>query len=311
MNLVACSWGRANLGPGDEVVVSRMEHHSVIVPWQMACESAGAFLRVAPITGRGELDLEGLRSVVGDRTRAVCVCHVSNTLGTVNPVREVCEIAREAGAVSVVDGAQAAAHEGVDVSSIGCDFYALSGHKAFGPMGIGALWGRGEVLESMGPWQGGGEMITRVSFDSGIGYAGVPGRFEAGTPNVAGAFGFAAALEFLGDLGGSERWRDYERGLCEMLTDVVEGVGGSRVIGVAGGKAPVVSFVVDGVHPHDLGTYLDTEGVAVRTGHHCTQPLMEWFGVPATTRASLAFYNTESEIEAFGGALGRAVEFFR
>jgi len=308
INLVAQSWARPRLREGDEIVVTRMEHHSNIVPWQLVCEETGATLRVASIDGDGTLLLDELDNLLTERTRLVAASHVSNALGTINPVHAIVERARRVGARVLLDGAQAAPHVPIDVRGIGCDFYAFSGHKVFGPTGIGALYARADVLESMPPWQGGGEMIKRVSFEETT-YHDIPHRFEAGTPNIAGVIGLAAALDFVASVG-LDRIAPYEAMLLERATAAVEEVPGARVIGTAPGKVPVVSFVVEGVHPHDLGTFLDSEGIAVRTGHHCAQPLMDFFGVTATTRASLAMHNTPGEIDALGDVLRRAVEFF-
>jgi len=277
----------------------------------LVAERTGAKIRVAEITPSGEIDLESLSSLLNERTRVVGVVHISNALGTINPVSRIAEMAHGVGALVLVDGAQALAHGGVDVRRLGCDFYAMSGHKSYGPTGIGALYAREELLDAMPPFMGGGEMIREVRF-AGTTYAEAPARFEAGTPNVAGAVGWVAALEFIEGLG-REAVAEYERSLVDVVRGELGQTPGARMIGEgsAGPRGPVVSFVVEGVHPHDLGTYLDTRGVAVRTGHHCTQPLMEFFGVPATTRVSLACHSTPADIERFGDALRECVEFFR
>jgi cysteine desulfurase/selenocysteine lyase len=308
LNLVAQSFGPTRVGAGDEVLVTGMEHHSNLVPWQLLAERTGARLRVLPVDARGDLELDRLDALLGPRTRLFAVTHVSNVLGTVNPVRELCERAHAEGVAVVVDGAQGVPHMPVDVRALGCDFYAFSGHKAFGPTGIGALWGRRELLEAMPPWQGGGGMIASVSFEKTT-FAEPPARFEAGTPNAAGAVGLAAALDYLAAVGPAhvEAW---ERELLARASAALREVPGLRVIGEARHKASVISFVLDGVHAHDLGTVLDREGVAVRAGHHCAQPLMERFGVAATARASFALYNTHADVDALVRALHRAREIF-
>ena len=294
-NLVAHGYGRSRVGEGDEILVTHMEHHSNIVPWQMLCEATGARLRVAPITDEGELDLAAFSDRLSPRTRIVAVAHASNVLGTVNPVRRICDLAHEYGAAVFVDGAQGAPHLPVDVRDLGCDFYALSGHKLFAPTGIGILYGRRDLLEGMLPYEGGGSMIRSVSFE-GTTWAEPPAKFEAGTPNIAGALGLAAAVDYLNGLG-MERISEYEEDLLAYAGGRLAGVEGLRIFGEARRKVPVLSFALDGAHPHDMGTILDAEGVAVRTGHHCAQPLMARFGVPAMARASLAFYNTRREID--------------
>ena len=300
-NLVAHGYGRSRLGAGDEILVTHMEHHSNIVPWQMLCEATGACLKVAPVTDEGELDLAAFADRLSPRTRLVAVTHASNVLGTVNPVRRICDLAHEYGAVVFVDGAQGAPHLPVDVQALGCDFYALSGHKLFAPTGIGILYGRRELLEGMDPYEGGGSMIRSVSFE-GTTWAEPPARFEAGTPNIAGAVGLAAAVDYLNGLG-MERVSAYEEELLAHASGRLAEVEGLRPFGEARRKVPVLSFALDGAHPHDIGTILDAEGVAVRTGHHCAQPLMARFGVPAMTRASLAFYNTPGEIDLLAEGL--------
>ncbi len=308
INLVAGSWGRANLKPGDEVLLTTMEHHSNIVPWQLVCEQTGAVLRVAPIHDDGSLDVDGFAALLGPRTRLVGVAHVSNALGTVNPVARLVEMAHAVGALALVDGAQSVAHTAVDVQALGCDFYAFSGHKIYGPTGIGALYGRHELLRAMPPWQGGGDMIRTVSFE-GSTWADTPQRFEAGTPNIAGVVGLGAAIDYV-LAAGFERISAHERALLAYGTEVLETIPGLRLIGTAPGKAGILSFMIDGIHPHDLGTILDTEGVAIRAGHHCTMPLMQRFGIPGTARASLALYNDESDIDALAAAIRRAQDLF-
>ena len=309
LNLVASCLGRHALGPGDQVLLTEMEHHSNIVPWQMVAETTGASVSAVRVTDRGELDLDDFAARLGDRTRIVSLVHVSNTLGTVNPVRRLAALARERGAFVVVDGAQAAPHLEIAVADLGCDFYAVSGHKMYGPSGIGVLWGRKELLQRLPPYQGGGEMIRSVRF-SGTTYADPPAKFEAGTPNIAGPVGLAAAADYLDELG-LEAVAAHEERLRRHAEARLAEIPGLRVIGTAPGKAAVVSFTVEGIHPHDLGTVLDQEGVCVRTGHHCTQPLMERYGVPATARASFGLYNTEAEVERLAAGLQTAIELFR
>ena len=308
INLVAVSWGRQTVGPGDEVLITGLEHHSNIVPWQMLCEEKGAALRVAPLDDRGEVRMEEFERLLSPRTRIVAVAHVSNALGTVNPVREMAALAHARGAVVMVDGAQGVPHLTVDVRELGCDFYAFSGHKVYGPSGIGALWGRAELLAGMPPWQGGGGMIRTVTFERST-YAPPPHRFEAGTPAIEAAIGLGAALEYVSDLGlpAIAAWEDE---LLARATDLLSEIPGVRIVGTAPHKAAVLSFAVAGIHPHDLGTILDREGIAVRAGHHCAQPVMQRFGVPATTRASFGLYNTLAEAEALAAGVFRAVELF-
>ncbi len=308
INLVANSWGRAHLKAGDEILITTMEHHSNIVPWQLLCESTGAVLKVVPVTDAGELELEAFDALLGPRTRLLAIAHVSNALGTVNPVAALTARAHEAGALVLVDGAQAVAHQRVDVQALGCDFYAFSGHKLYGPTGIGVLYGRAELLAAMPPWQGGGDMIRTVSFERTT-YADAPQRFEAGTPNIAGTIGLAAAIDYVQDIG-LERIAAYERALLDKATAAVGDIPGLRMIGTAADKAAILSFVVDGIHPHDLGTILDMEGVAIRAGHHCAMPLMKRFGIPGTARASLAMYNDEADIGALVAAIHKAQDMF-
>jgi cysteine desulfurase/selenocysteine lyase len=309
INLVAWSWGRRNVGAGDEVIVTTMEHHANIVPWQMLCEERAARLRVLPIRDDGSLELEALPALFSERTRLVAVTHVSNVLGTINPVREIVALAHARGVPVLVDGAQAAPRIPVDVRELGCDFYAVSGHKLYGPSGIGALYARAELLEAMPPWQGGGSMIESVSFDKTT-YAGVPTRFEAGSPNAEGAVGLGAALDWLGAIG-MERVAQHERELLDYGTRLLDDIPGVRIYGRAGAKTGVLSFTLAGVHAHDLGTVLDGEGVAIRAGHHCAQPLMERYGVPATARASLGIYTDHEDLDRLARAVRKAVEIFR
>jgi len=308
INLVASSWGRKCVKTGDEIVVSAMEHHSNIVPWQMLCEEKGARLRVIPIDDRGELLMEEYVKLLGPRTRMVAVTHVSNALGTVNPVREIVELAHKAGALTLIDGAQAAPHMKVDVQALDADFYAFSGHKMFGPTGIGVLFGKAKLLNAMPPYQGGGDMIRTVTFEKTT-YNELPYKFEAGTPNIAGGIGLGAAVDYVNRVG-LDKIAAYEHELLIYGTAALLQVPGLRLIGTAREKAAVLSFVMEGIHPHDIGTVLDRMGIAVRTGHHCAQPVMDRFGVPATTRASLAFYNTMAEIDALAAGLRKVKEMF-
>jgi cysteine desulfurase/selenocysteine lyase len=308
INLVAQTFGRAGVSAGDEVLITEMEHHSNIVPWQILCAEKGAQLNVLPITDQGELRLDLLEGLLSDRTKIVAVVHVSNSLGTINPVAEIVKTAHARGVPVLVDGAQAVAHLPVDVQALGCDFYAMSGHKLFGPTGIGVLWGRLPLLEKMPPYQGGGDMISSVTFKKTT-YNVVPNKFEAGTPNIAGSVGLGAAIDYLRSLD-VQALQSYEHELLDYGTAALSSVPGVRLVGTAARKASILSFVMDDVHPHDIGTILDQEGVAIRTGHHCTQPLMERLSVPATARASLALYNTKEEIDALVGALARVREIF-
>ena len=303
INLVASSYGGPAVGRGDEVLVTTMEHHSNIVPWQILCEEKGARLRVVPMTDAGELRLDEFEALLSDRTKIVAVVHVSNALGTVNPIADIVRIAHSRGVPVIVDGAQAVAHMRVDVQALDCDFYTFSGHKIFGPTGIGVLYAKAALLDGMPPYQGGGDMISSVSFERTL-YNVLPYKFEAGTPNIAGAIGLAAALDYV-DSVGLDRITAYERDLLAYGTDALSQIRGLRLTGTAADKASILAFVFDGVHPHDIGTILDREGVAIRTGHHCCQPLMDRLGVPATARASLAFYNTREEIDALAAALDK------
>jgi cysteine desulfurase / selenocysteine lyase len=308
INLVAQSWGRKNLRTGDEILITWMEHHANIVPWQMLCEQTGAVLKVAPIDERGMLRIDLFQEMLSSRTRLVAFTHVSNALGTILPAAELTRMAKAVGALVLIDGAQAVPHERVDVQALGCDFYVFSAHKLYGPTGVGVLWGREAVLRDMPPWQGGGDMILRVSF-SGTTYNDLPWKFEAGTPNISGVIGLGAAIDWLERLGLA-RVREHEQRLLAYATAALAAVPGLRIIGTADHKASVVSFTLDGVHPHDLGTILDSEGVAVRTGHHCAMPVMDYFDVPATARASFGCYSNEADIDALVAALGKAREVF-
>ncbi len=306
VNLVAASFVRPRLEPGDEVLVTGLEHHSNIVPWQLTCAERGARLVAAQVTDAGEVDLDAFAARLGPRTRMAAFAHVSNALGTVNPVAEMVALAHCRGVPVLVDGAQAVPHLAVDVQALGCDFYAFSGHKVYGPSGIGALWGRRELLAAMPPYQGGGDMIRSVGFASST-YADPPHRFEAGTPNIEGAIGLAAALDYLDGLDRAAV-AAHERALLERAVSALAAVPGVRLVGAPRERVGVVSFVVDGAHPHDVGTILDRQGVAVRAGHHCAQPLMERLGLVATVRASFGLYNTESEVDALVAGLERVRE---
>jgi cysteine desulfurase/selenocysteine lyase len=308
INLVAQTYGRRVVGPGDEIVITALEHHSNIVPWQMLCEEKGAVLRVVPIDDAGEIDVATYARLLGERTRLVAVAHVSNALGTIVPVKPMIDAAHRRGIPVLVDGAQAAPHLRVDVQALDCDFYTFSGHKTYGPTGIGVLYGKTALLEQMPPFQGGGDMIKSVSFLKTV-YNDLPYKFEAGTPHIAGAIGLGVALEYLEGLG-LDHMAAYEHELLAHGTERLVRIPGLRLIGTAREKAGVLSFVVDGIHPHDVGTILDREGIAVRTGHHCAMPVMTRFEIAATTRASLAFYNTHEEIDALADALGRVREIF-
>jgi cysteine desulfurase/selenocysteine lyase len=308
INLVAQSYARPLLKSGDEVLITYLEHHANIVPWQMVCEQTGAKLVVAPMDERGEVSAEGVESLLNSRTRLFACAHVSNALGTVLPVKRMIAAAKSRGIATLLDGAQAVPHMAVDVRELDCDFYAFSGHKLFGPTGIGVLYGRESVLERMPPWQGGGDMILTVSFGRTT-YNGLPYKFEAGTPNISGAIGLGAAVEFLEglDLEGAHA---HEHALLRYAETALGNIAGLRIVGTAKEKASLVSFVVAGVHPHDLGTILDEDGIAVRTGHHCAMPVMEFFKVPATARASFAFYNTFDEIDRLAASIQRARSIF-
>ena len=309
INLVAQAFGRSRIRAGDEILVSCLEHHSNIVPWQLLCESTGAVLKVAPINDAGELVLDELEALLGPKTRLVALAHVSNALGTVNPARQLVAMAHARQVPVLLDGAQAVPHMPVDVAALDCDFYAFSGHKMFGPMGIGVLFGKRDWLESMPPYQGGGDMILSVTFEKTI-YNRLPYKFEAGTPDVAAAVGLGRAIDYLSELG-MERVASQERELLGYATRALAAIPGLRLIGTAREKASVISFVLDDIHPHDVGTILDQEGIAIRTGHHCAQPLMERFGLDATARASFAFYNTREDVDRLVDGLAKVKELFR
>jgi cysteine desulfurase/selenocysteine lyase len=308
INLIAQTYGRKHVHSGDEVLITAMEHHSNIVPWQILCDEKGAKLRVAPINEAGELILVEFEKLLGPRTKIVAVPHVSNALGTVNPMRQIVELAHRHNIPVIVDGAQAAPHTKVDVKALGCDFYAFSSHKMFGPMGIGVLYGKTELLEAMPPYQGGGDMISSVTFEKTI-YNKLPFKFEAGTPDVAGAIGLGAAIEYLNGIG-MDRIAAHEHDLLTYATEKVSSIPGVRLIGTAKDKAGVLSFVMNNVHPHDVGTILDQEGIAIRTGHHCAQPVMERFGIAATARASFALYNTKDEVDVLAQGIKKVQEVF-
>ena len=308
VNLVAQSYARPRFGPGDEILITGLEHHANIVPWQMVRDQTGCTLTVAPINRRGEVDIDRFMELLSPRTRLVAIAHVSNALGTILPVKRIIDAAHARGAVVLVDGAQAVPHSTVDVRALGCDFYAFSGHKLYGPTGIGVLYGREELLAAMPPWQGGGDMILTVSFEKTT-YNELPWKFEAGTPNISGAVGLAAAMDYVEGLG-IEAIAAHEQHLLKLATAQLERIPGIEIIGTAAHKAAVLSFTMKGVHPHDLGTILDTEGVAVRTGHHCAQPVMTFFGIPATARASFGVYNTERDVAALVAGLEKVREVF-
>ncbi len=308
INLVTQSWGRHNVKSGDEIIVAGLEHHSNIVPWQMLCEETGAVLRVIPIDERGDLLLDEYAKLLGPRTRMVAIGHVSNALGTINPAARIIEMAHAAGALTLVDGAQAVPHMKVDVQALDADFYAFSGHKLFGPTGIGVLYGKQSLLEAMPPYQGGGDMIRTVSFEKTT-YNDLPYKFEAGTPDIAGGIGLGAAIDYVNHIG-IENIQAYEHELLVYATEQISQIPGLRIIGTAREKAAVISFVMEGIHPHDIGTVLDRQGIAVRTGHHCAQPVMDRYQIPATTRASFAFYNTKEEVDALIAGLHKVQEVF-
>lgn len=305
INLVAQTYGKANLKPGDEILITGMEHHSNIVPWQMLCEQTGASLKVVPVTDAGELDLEAFESLLSERTKILACVYVSNSLGTINPVKWMTQQAHAFGAKVLLDGAQSTSHLDIDVQDLDCDFYVFSGHKLYGPTGIGALYGKKELLEAMPPYQGGGEMIKEVTFEKTT-YNELPYKFEAGTPNIADTVAFNAAINYLGQLGKNNA-SAYENQLLHYGTQLLNAIEGVSIIGQAKEKISVLSFTVEGVHPQDIGIMLDLYGIAIRTGHHCTQPLMERFKIPGTCRASLAFYNTSEELDIFAAGLRKAI----
>ena len=308
INLVAHSFGRENVGPGDEVLITHMEHHANIVPWQLLCERSGARLRVAPINDQGELLMDEFAQCLNARTKLVAIVHLSNSLGTINPVSEVIQLAHQQDVPVLIDGSQAAYHMPIDVQALDCDFYVFTGHKLYGPTGIGVLYGRERLLDSMPPFLGGGDMIRSVTFDKTT-YADLPDKFEAGTPHIAGAIGLGAAVDYLTALG-FDKISNHESQLLDYGTAALSAIPGLQLIGTARNKASILSFVLEGAHPHDIGTIVDMEGVSIRTGHHCTQPLMDRFGIPATARASIAMYNTRQEIDQLVQALHRVREMF-
>jgi cysteine desulfurase/selenocysteine lyase len=308
LNLVAQSYGRNVLRPGDDVVISALEHHSNIVPWQLVCAQTGASLKVVPVNDAGEIEMDAYERLLGPRTKIVAFTHVSNALGTITPIERVIRLAHDAGAIVVVDGAQAVAHGGVDVRALDCDFYAFSGHKIFGPTGIGVLYGKAAILDAMPPYQGGGDMIRSVTFEK-TEYNDLPYKFEAGTPNIAGAIGLGAAIDYV-ERVGIGAIAAYEDALLDYATRRVEAIPGLRIVGTAAHKAAIVSFTLDGVHAHDVGTILDNEGIAVRAGHHCAMPVMERFGIAGTARASFALYNTFDEIDALAAGIERVQRMF-
>ncbi len=310
INLVSNAYGRKFLEPGDEVIISELEHHSNIVPWQMICQERGANLKVIPIDDDGNLLLDEFRKLIGDKTKIVAVNHISNSLGTINPVEEIVEIAHSAGTVVLLDGAQASAHVDIDVQNLDCDFYAFSAHKIFGPTGLGVLYGKRKLLEAMDPYQGGGEMIKEVTFEKTT-YGEIPYKFEAGTPNIADVIAFKEAINFVESLGKKEDLLRYEQELLVAATEKLKQIPGLKIIGEAKNKIGVISFVIDGLHHFDIGMMLDARGIAVRTGHHCTQPLMNRFGIEGTTRASFSIYNTIEEISTFVENLKQIVDKWR
>ena len=308
INLVAQTYGRTNIGAGDEIIVTAMEHHSNIVPWQILCEEKGAYLKVIPISDEGELLLDEFEKLLSPRTRFVSVVHQSNALGTINPVEQIVEMCHARGIPVMLDGAQAVAHVPIDVQRIGCDFYAFSGHKLYGPTGVGVLYGRAELLDAMPPYQGGGEMIRSVTFEKTL-YNVIPNKYEAGTQNIAGSVGLGAAIDYVNSVG-MDNIANYEKELLDYGTERLSEIEIVRLIGTARHKGSILSFVMENAHPHDVGTILDAEGIAVRTGHHCAQPLMDRYGVPATVRASLSFYNTREEIDTLVKGIDRVIEVF-
>ncbi len=308
LNLIASSYGRMVLREGDEVLITVLEHHSNIVPWQLICEQTGAKLKSVDVNEAGELDIQQYQALLTNRTKIAAFNHVSNALGTINPVKQMVKLAHQAGVTTVVDGSQAAPHLAIDVQDIGCDFYVITGHKMFGPTGIGVVYGKQALLEAMPPYQGGGEMIKQVSLEKST-YAELPAKFEAGTPDIAGSIGLGAAIDYMNEIG-IENIAAHEHALLEYATAKAGEIEELRIIGTAKDKAAVLSFVIEGIHPHDLGTILDHEGVAVRTGHHCAQPLMQRFKVPATARASFAMYNTFDEIDVLISAIKKAIKMF-
>ena len=308
INLVAQSYGRSRLKPGDEIIITEMEHHSNIVPWQLLCQQTGAILKVIPINDYGELKLDDYEKLLGPKTRIVAIVHISNALGSINPVKHIIERAHVHNAVVLVDGAQAVPHTSVDVQLLDCDFYAFSGHKLFGPTGIGVLFGKQAVLEDMPPWQGGGDMIKKVTFEE-TRYNDLPHKFEAGTPHIAGVIGLGAAIDYVTAIG-VDTINNYESGLIQYATKEALNIKGLKLIGTAGEKASILSFTLENIHPHDIGTILDHEGIAIRAGHHCAMPVMDHFQIPATARASFAFYNTSAEVDQLIQGLYKCKEIF-
>jgi cysteine desulfurase / selenocysteine lyase len=309
INLVASSYGRSKINKGDEIIISAMEHHANIVPWQILCEQTGAVLRVIPMTDEGELIFDQYQKLLNDKTALVAVVHVSNALGTINPVKDIIRLAHNRGVPVLIDGAQSAPHQKIDVQALDCDFFVFSGHKIYGPTGTGVLYGKSEYLEAMPPYQGGGDMISYVSFEKTL-YNDLPYKFEAGTPNIAGGIGMAAAIDYLNSIG-LEAIAQYEHDLLIYATQVLSDIPEVQIIGTAQDKASVISFLLEDIHPHDIGTILDKHGIAVRTGHHCAQPVMDRLGIPATARASLAFYNTKEEVDALAHGIQKVIEVFK
>lgn len=307
VNLVASTYGRAFIKAGNEIIISGLEHHSNIVPWQMLCEEKKALIKVIPVLENGELDLDAFKKLLSARTKIVSVNHASNSLGTINPIKEIIDLAHEAGAVVLIDGAQAGAHLEIDVQALNCDFYCLSAHKMYGPTGVGILYGKKELLEKIPPYQGGGEMIKEVTYQKTT-YNDLPYKFEAGTPNIADVVAFNFSMQFINELG-KENIAAHEHELLSYATEKVSALKGVKLIGTAKNKVSVLSFIVDGIHPFDIGQMLDTRGIAVRTGHHCTQPLMDHFGIEGTVRASFAVYNTKQEIDSLVEGLDRIINF--
>ena len=308
INLVAQSWGRSTLKAGDEIIVSQMEHHSNIVPWQLLCEQTGAVLKVVPFNDAGELLFDEYEKLLGPRTRLVAMVHISNALGTINPVKQVIDLAHKHNAMVLIDGAQSIPHAAIDVQALDCDFFCFSGHKLFGPTGTGVLYGKRALLEAMPPWQGGGDMIRTVTFEKST-WNDLPYKFEAGTPHIAGMIGLGAAIDYVSAIG-MDAIRTYETGLLDYATEAASSIQGLRLIGTAKQKASILSFVMDKIHPHDLGTILDHHGVAIRTGHHCAMPVMDRYAIPATARASFAMYNTRQEVDKFIQAVVAAQKVF-
>ncbi len=308
VNLVAATWGVENIHPGDEIILSEMEHHSNIVPWQLLAQRTGAVIKVISISDSGELSLDHYAQLLSDRTRLVAITHVSNALGTINPIERIVSMAKARGVPVLIDGAQSIPHLAIDVQKIGCDFFVFSGHKLYAPTGIGVLWAKGELLEKIPPYQGGGDMISTVSF-AGSTWNDVPHKFEAGTPHISGAIGLGVAIDYITGIGMDAIAR-YEHDLLKYATKKLERVGGLHIIGTAPDKAAVISFIMENIHPHDIGTIVDGEGVAIRTGHHCCQPLMDRYNIPATARASLAFYNNREDVDHLVAAVEKVKEVF-